>query len=42
MIFKQSAMVAILFFQNIVQILHSHVFIAKNIHYIFGKDIFIN
>ena len=29
-------------FQNEAKILHRHVFIAKNIPYIFGKDIFMN
>ena len=31
-----------LYFQNEATILHRHVFIAINIPYIFGEDIFIN
>ena len=44
MIFKQSAMAAILFvfFKMMIKILYRHVFKGKNITYIFGKDILIN
>ena len=42
MIFKQSAMVAILFFHNEAKIFYRHVFIAINILCKFGEDIFIN
>ena len=42
MIFKQLAIVAILFFQNESKILHRHVFIAINIPCKLGEDIFIN
>ena len=45
MIFKQSAMAAILFFQNKAKILHGHVFIdinTTNIPCKFGEDIFTN
>ena len=42
MIFKQLAMVAILFFQNEAKMLQRQVFIAINIPCKFGADIFIN
>ena len=42
MIFKQLAMVAILFFQNEAKILQRQVFIAINIPWKFDVDIFIN
>ena len=41
MIFKQSPMVAILFFK-MAKIVHRHGFIAINIPCKFGEDIFIN
>ena len=41
MIFKQLAMAAI-FFQNEAKILHRQVFIAINITFKFGKEIFTN
>ena len=42
MIFKQMAMVAILFFKMRPKNLHRHVFMAINISCKFGEDIFIN
>ena len=42
MIFRQSAMAAILFFRNETTILHRQVFIAINIPCKFGEDNLIN